>query len=117
MNPILMLLLGVVVGIGAAFSGLGGGFLVVPLLIFLGFTAQRAVGTSFVAILVISASALFAHGKLSDVDWRTGFFIGLGGIAGAQLGARLVQFVPGPVFQKIFAGILVLLAVQMLLKR
>jgi uncharacterized membrane protein YfcA len=49
----LLFALGIVAGIGASFSGLGGGFLVVPLLLVMGYSAQKAVGTSFLAILVI----------------------------------------------------------------
>jgi uncharacterized membrane protein YfcA len=50
---IIILILGILVGIGAAFSGLGGGFLMVPILLSLGYTAQKSVGTSFLAILII----------------------------------------------------------------
>ena len=39
---VLFVIIGIVVGIGAAFTGLGGGFLVVPLLLILGFSAQKA---------------------------------------------------------------------------
>lgn len=117
MNLALAALLGIVVGLGAAFSGLGGGFLMVPLLIGLGFTPQRAVGTSFLAILVISLSALVAHGRLSNVDWRVGLLLGAGGIAGAQVGARLLQNVPAPVFHKIFGSILLGLAVWMFFRK
>jgi uncharacterized membrane protein YfcA len=109
--------LGVLVGIGAAFTGLGGGFLMVPLLLFLGYSAQKAVGTSFLAILVISISALFAHGKLANVDYRVGLLLGIGGIIGAQIGARLVENVPTDIFRKIFAVILVGLAVYMFFKK
>jgi len=106
----LMVPLGVVVGAGASFSGLGGGFLMVPLLLFTGYTAQKAVGTSFLAILVISVSALVAHNKMANVDYRAGVLLGLGGIIGAQIGARLVQHVSTGEFKKIFAAILIGLA-------
>ncbi len=105
-----MALFGIVVGIGASFSGLGGGFLMVPLLLFMGYSAQKAVGTSFLAILVISISALVAHGKLAHVDYKVGLFLGLGGIIGAQVGSRLIDYVSTGNFKKIFAGILVCLA-------
>ena len=108
---------GIGVGIGAAFSGLGGGFLMVPLLLFLGYTAQRAVGTSFMAILVISISALFAHNKLANIDYRAGILLGMGGIVGAQIGARLVEHVSTANFKKIFALILVGLAAYMFFKK
>jgi uncharacterized membrane protein YfcA len=116
-NPVLLLALGLLAGIGAGFSGLGGGFIVVPILVFLGFTPQKAVGTSFLAILVISLSALFAHGKLEHIDYRTGVFLGIGGLLGAQLGARLLVHVTGPTFNRIFAVLLLALAVRMLLQK
>ena len=110
-------LIGVLVGVAAAFTGLGGGFLVVPLLIYLGFAPQKAVGTSFVAILAISLSAVFAHQKLVDVDWKAGLLIGIGGIAGAQIGARLLPSVDARTFNRIFALVLIALAIKMLLKK
>jgi uncharacterized membrane protein YfcA len=121
MNPavhiVVMLGLGLAIGVGASFSGLGGGFLMVPLLLFLGYTAQKAVATSFLGILVISISALVAHSKLTGVDWKTGLLLGVGGIIGAQVGARLLQGVPTQLFQKIFAVILVGLAIYLFFKK
>ncbi|MEZ4598175.1 MAG: sulfite exporter TauE/SafE family protein [Syntrophotaleaceae bacterium] len=112
----LLLLGGAFVGIAASFSGLGGGFLMVPLLLFLGYSAQRAVGTSFLAILIISASALLAHNKLANVDYRTGILLGIGGIAGAQIGARMLEGISTASFKKIFALILVGLATYLFLR-
>lgn len=109
--------LGIAVGLGASFSGLGGGFLMVPLLIGIGFTPQRAVGTSFLAILVIAISALWAHGRFANVDWRVGLILGAGGVVGAQIGARLLQNVPAPVFHKIFGTILLGLAAWMFFRK
>jgi uncharacterized membrane protein YfcA len=114
---ILMALFGILVGIGASFSGLGGGFLMVPLLLFMGYTAQKSVGTSFLAILVISISALVAHNKLANIDYRAGILLGIGGIVGAQIGSRLVEHVSTANFKKIFALILVGLAIYMFFKK
>lgn len=116
-NLILMVLAGVLVGVGASFTGLGGGFLIVPFLLFMGYTAQKSVGTSFLAILVISISALVAHNKLANIDYRDGILMGIGGIIGAQVGARLVEHVSTANFKKIFAVILVGLAVYMFFKK
>jgi uncharacterized protein len=116
-NLVMMVVFGVVVGIGAAFSGLGGGFLMIPLLLFMGFEAQKAVGTSFLAILVISVSALVAHRKLANVDYLSGLMLGIGGIVGAQIGARLVQQVSTDQFKKIFAVILLGLAIYLFFKK
>ncbi len=89
----------------------------VPLLLLMGWSAQKAVGTSFLAILVISTSALIAHNKLANVDWKVGLALGLGGVVGAQLGARLLEGVPTDVFRRIFAVILAALAVYLFVKR
>jgi uncharacterized membrane protein YfcA len=108
---------GVGVGIGAAFSGLGGGFLMVPLLLLLGYSAQKSVGTSFLAIVVISISALVAHNKLANVDYKAGILLGIGGIVGAQIGARLVEGVSTASFRKIFSLILLGLASYLFFKK
>jgi uncharacterized membrane protein YfcA len=117
LNWLVFLLGGIVVGIGAAFSGLGGGFLMVPLMLFLGFSAQKAVGTSFLGILVISLSALVAHNKLANVDYRMGLLLGIGGALGAQVGAHLVEHVSTDQFKRIFAVVLIGLAVYLFFKK
>lgn len=109
--------LGVGVGVGASFTGLGGGFLMIPLLLMMGYDNQTAVGTSFAGILVISISALIAHNKLANVDYTTGILLGLGGVIGAQVGARLLEHVSQQQFQKIFACVLLALAVYLFLKK
>lgn len=109
-NSAWMIVAGVGVGVGAAFTGLGGGFLMVPLLLVMGFSAQKSVGTSFLAILVISISALIAHNKFANVDYRAGILLGIGGVLGAQIGARLVEQVSAANFKKIFAVVLLGLA-------
>jgi hypothetical protein len=116
-NLVLLPFFGVLVGVAASFSGLGGGFLMVPLLLFLGYTAQQSVGTSFVAILMISLSAVLAHGKLAHVDYRAGILLGLGGVVGAQVGARLVDHVSTAGFKRILAVILIAVSVYLFAKK
>ena len=108
---------GVGVGIGASFSGLGGGFLMVPLLLFLGYSAQNSVGTSFLAIVVISISALLAHNRLANVDYKAGILLGIGGIIGAQIGAHLLEGLSTASFRKIFSFILLGLAAYLFFRK
>ena len=116
-NMFYMIAGGIIVGIGASFTGLGGGFLIVPFMLFLGYSAQKSIGTSFLAILVISISALIAHNKLDNVDYKLGIFLGIGGIIGAQIGARLVEHISTANFKKVFAVILVCLAAYLFIKK
>jgi uncharacterized membrane protein YfcA len=113
----IMIAAGVGVGIGASFTGLGGGFLIVPLLLGLGFAGGQAAGTSMAAILVIAASSVFAHHRLGHVDLRTGLLIGLGGLIGAQIGAHLVAQVSTELYRKLFAGLLAALSIYLFLKK
>ena len=117
MNSFLLPTFGILVGTAASFSGLGGGFLMVPLLLFLGFSPQKAVGTSFLAILVISISAMVAHNKFANVDYRAGLLLGAGGIIGAQLGPRMLANVSAVGFRRILAAILVGLACYLVFKK
>ena len=117
MTTLAILVGGVVVGLGAAFTGLGGGFLMVPLLLFWGFTAQKAIGTSFLAIVMISISALFAQQKLGNVDYKMGLLLGIGGLIGAQVGTHLLEQISTDLYKKIFATILFMLGVFLLIKK
>jgi len=112
-SSLALLLLGLLVGVLASFTGLGGGFLIVPLLVLSGYSSEKAVGTSFLTIFIISISALIAHNKLAHVDYRLGALLGIGGVIGAQIGSRLVEYVPETVFNKFFALVLVVLAARM----
>jgi uncharacterized membrane protein YfcA len=66
---------------------------------------------------VISISALVAHNKLANVDYRMGILLGLGGVIGAQAGARLVEHVSTAQFKRIFACVLMALAVYIFFKK
>jgi hypothetical protein len=62
-------------------------------------------------------SALLAHNKLANVDYKTGILLGIGGILGAQVGSRLIEHVSTANFRKIFAVILLGLAAYIFFKK
>ena len=108
---ITLALVGFIVGILSSISGLGGGFMVVPLLIYLGREAKLAVGTSFVFILVVAISSIISHYRLENVDIKMGLTLGFGGIIGAQIGPQILQHVSEQNFKRIFAVLLAITAV------
>ena len=108
---ITLALVGFIVGILSSISGLGGGFMIVPLLIFLGREAKLAVGTSFVFILVVAISSIISHYRLGNIDIKTGLTLGLGGLIGAQIGPQILQHVSEQNFKRIFAVLLAITAV------
>ncbi|PIR01058.1 MAG: hypothetical protein COV66_04355 [Nitrospinae bacterium CG11_big_fil_rev_8_21_14_0_20_45_15] len=100
-------ILGLLVGVLSSGTGLGGGFLVVPLLIAMGKDVKIAVGTSFIFILFTAISALIAHFKVSRLDWEMGIALAVGGVLGAQLGPMLLQQAPDNLFKRIFSVMLI----------
>ncbi len=104
---IILIVLGLIIGILSSGSGLGGGFLVVPYLIYMGKEAKMAVGTSFLFVGLVAVSSLLAHSKLGNVDIRTGLWLALGGIVGAQIGPMLLQNLSDQNFKRGFAVLLI----------
>jgi uncharacterized protein len=108
---IILALSGIVIGILSSGTGLGGGFLVVPLMILLGREAKMAVGTSFVFIMFAAISAVLTHYRLGNIDLNTGLILALGGVVGAQIGPHLLQHISDQNFKRIFSVLLVITAV------
>ena len=105
------ILLGAVIGMLASGTGLGGGFLVVPFLLYLGNEAKVAVGTSFLFVLLISISSLIAHYRLGNVDYKMGLLLSAGGVLGAQFGPIILENIPDEVFKRCFAILMVSIGV------
>ena len=110
---ITMAVVGLIIGILYSITGLGGGFMVVPFLIYLGRDAKLAVGTSFIFILLVAISSLIAHYRLGNIDIKTGVVLAVGGILGAQIGPQVLQHVSDQNFKKIFSVLMVITAVWM----
>jgi len=115
--PFLLIASGILVGVVAAFAGVGGGILMVPLMIWLGKTHQQAVGTSFLGILIISVAALAFHNKMNNVIYSWGLYLGIGGVLGALAGAKFNAMVSQAQFQKIFGAFIVLMGLYLIFKK
>ncbi len=85
-NWFILLLVGGGVGFLSGMFGVGGGFLMTPLLIFLGVPAPVAVGTGAAQILASSVSGVLAHWRRQNVDLQMGIALTIGGFLGSALG-------------------------------
>jgi uncharacterized membrane protein YfcA len=88
-NLFLLLGLGGVVGFLSGVFGVGGGFLMTPLLILLGISPAVAVGTQASQILASSFSGVLAHMRRGNVDVRMGLVLVIGGMLGSVIGIWL----------------------------
>ena len=94
-NVFLILGLGGGVGFLSGIFGVGGGFLMTPLLMFIGIAPAVAVATEANQIVGSSVSGVLAHMRRRNVDFRMGAVLTIGGFAGSSLGVMLFTFLRG----------------------
>jgi|TARA_B100000927_G_C16407701_1_gene446019 hypothetical protein len=90
-NIFLLIGLGGIVGILSGMFGVGGGFLMTPLLFFIGIPPAVAVASEANQILGASFSGAIAHFRRKNVDIKMGFLLILGGIIGSIFGVELFR--------------------------
>ena len=91
-NAYLLLGLGGIVGILSGMFGVGGGFLMTPLLFFIGIPPAVAVATEANQIVASSFSGVLAHLRRKTVDLKMGTVLLIGGLIGAFLGIQLFNY-------------------------
>ncbi|SFM68991.1 sulfite exporter TauE/SafE family protein [Thermodesulforhabdus norvegica] len=90
-NVILVLGLGLIVGLLSGIFGVGGGFLMTPLLIMIGIPPTVAAASDSNQIVGASTSGTLAHFRLGNVDFKMGSLLLIGGILGGTLGVQVIK--------------------------
>jgi uncharacterized membrane protein YfcA len=88
-NAFLLLGIGGIVGVLSGMFGVGGGFLITPLLFFVGIPPAVAVATSANQVVASSVSGVLAHLKRRTVDFRMGLVLLAGGLIGSAAGVQV----------------------------
>ena len=114
------LAIGAAIGLGAGLAsgyvGVGGGFIMVPLMLSLvGISMKQASGTSLIAVMLLAIPGTIEQGLLGNIDYLAGIAVAVGSIPGAVIGARLVRLVPERTLRFIFGGFLIVAAVVLVL--
>ena len=117
LSPIAPALLGFAAGILTVLLGVGGGFILVPAMIYLlGMAPRVVVGTSLVMILAVSAVTTMVHAMTTQaVDIVLAALLLVGGVIGAQYGAILATKLKPDLLRFALAAIILLVALRMLL--
>lgn len=107
-------LIGFVIGFLGAIMGIGGGFLLVPMLIyFLRVPSATVIGTAMVLTLVTMAGATVMHAVTNQmVDAVLAFILMVGGVVGAQFGARAGQNMPGERLRLLLGGLVLMVGLR-----
>ncbi|WP_297515384.1 sulfite exporter TauE/SafE family protein [Thermococcus sp.] len=108
---------GIFIGILAALFGLGGGFLVVPVLNLLGIEMHHAVGTSSAAVVFTSLSSAIAYSRQKRIHYRVGLLLASTAVIGAYIGAWLTSFISASQLKVIFGLALIAVSVRIYRKK
>jgi len=113
LDVFLLLGLGAAVGFLSGVFGVGGGFLLTPLLIFIGVPPTVAVASSANQLVGASVSGVLAHWRRGNVDFKMGYVLLVGGLAGSLLGVWIFTLLKrlGQVELTISIGYVLLLGV------
>ncbi len=88
----LMVGIGALVGFLSGMFGVGGGFLMTPLLLMVGVPATVAVGSGNAQIVAATSSGAYAHSRKGHVDVKLGVVVLIGGLIGSTAGVQLVKY-------------------------
>jgi uncharacterized membrane protein YfcA len=112
MTYVLAVVLGLAAGLLAGIFGVGGGIVFVPALIALGLDHHEALGTSLLAIVPTVFVGTWRQSRYANVRWRAAAVLGVAAAGAAQGGVLLAEALPDATLRRLFAGLLVLVAVQ-----
>ncbi len=90
-NILIPIGLGLAVGLLSGLFGVGGGFLLTPLLIMIGIPPTVAAATDSNQIVAASTSGTYAHWRMGNVDFKMGLYLLVGGFAGGLLGVQSIK--------------------------
>jgi uncharacterized protein len=116
-SPLAPLLLGVFTGMLTMLMGIGGGFVLVPAMLYiLGMSANVVVGTSLFQILFVTMATTMMHSVTTRaVDILLALLLLIGSVSGAQIGAQLAQRLPAARLRFALAAIVLVVALRMAL--
>lgn len=102
-----LILVGIFIGTMSGFFGVGGGMILVPILLVLGFDTKDAIGISIVQMVFSSIYGSYLNYKKGSLVIGEGIFVGFGGFIGGYIGGYVTQFISDIILQFLFLGILI----------
>ena len=113
---IILIIIGIAAGILGGMVGVGGGIVIVPALVFfLGFSQKMAQGTSLgILLLPVGLFGVMQYYKEGYVDMKVVLIISAGFLLGSLFGSKLALSLPQDAVKKIFAVLLIIVAIKML---
>jgi uncharacterized membrane protein YfcA len=101
-----LIIVGILIGVMSGFFGIGGGMILVPILLFLGFEIKEAIGISIVQMVFSSILGSYLNYKRGSLILGEGLYVGLGGFIGGYIGGYVTGAVPAVLLEYLFLGVL-----------
>lgn len=113
-EPWKLALIGLAAGTIGGGLGVGGGIVLVPLLVLVGFDRHRAHASSLAAIVMISVAGAISFGVSGEIDIALGVTVGIGGILGSVIGASVMHRVSSRALTIVFGLLLLVAAIRLI---
>jgi hypothetical protein len=111
---VLLVITTLIIGFVSSMIGIGGGILLVPTLLFLGFDARQAVGISVSAVMFTGISSFIEYSRQRRIDWKLGLLLEVMSVPGAILGAYTTTLISATFFEILFALLLLINSILVL---
>ena len=108
--------IGLIAGLASGYVGVGGGFIMVPLMLsIIGIPMRKASGTSLIAVMSLAIPGVIEQGIIGNINYLAGIAVVIGTIPGAVIGAKLVTKVPERTLRLLFGCFLIVAAAMLVL--
>jgi uncharacterized membrane protein YfcA len=105
---ILLILFGILTGFIAGFFGVGGGMVLIPMLLFAGFSMKNAIAISILQMVFTSIFGTFLNSKKNNAILKDGLLLGVGGFIGGLFSGYIITFLSNTQLQYLFLSIVLL---------
>jgi hypothetical protein len=111
-------LIGALAGVMSGYVGVGGGFLMVPLMMqILNLPMKKTSGTSLIAIAILAIPGVITQALAGNVNWAVGICVAVGTVPGAIIGAKLIKRLPERTLRFVFSAMLFFAAVALVVNQ
>jgi len=108
-----LILVGIFIGTMSGFFGIGGGIILVPVLLILGFDIKVAIGISIMQMVFSSLLGSYLNYKRGSLIIGEGLFVGFGGFIGGFFGGYATTYASDTVLQSLFFGLLIFALIRL----
>lgn len=109
-------LMGLFVGLAAGYFGIGGGFLIVPSLLYSGLNISNAIGTSLIPVSIFGAITALGYSLHSHINIAISLLFAIGGVVGGFIGSNMLARVPKNIATNVFAIVTAVVGVYIILR-